>query len=359
MAILIIYHQLDEAKTGGMVYDFQFIKTLKKFCGNTRCDELVDASLSERLKGNLSYEIAYLKKRSQISKYNTIFTNSRLYPRLLGVFMFLNMFSKSRLIVFHHHFNFLTEKGFIKYIHKVAELLFLRMADIIVIPSPYIRDLMKKYCPRKQIAYLEIPFKTREAVCLPKENTIPQLLFVGTVEQRKGIIHLMEAANQLVQKNIKFHLTIAGNIPARSSYYQMVADYTQKNRLEEYITFTGRVSDEQLQTLYRQADIFVFPSLHEGYGIVLLEAMSYGLPVIAFDNSAMPYTIRDMGNGLLAKNTDSKDFATKIALLLSDKALYNQLAQGAADTYNNSHSLAQFENEVADFVKDNVENDNI
>lgn len=351
MSILIIYHQLDEPKTGGMVYDFQFIKSLKMSCGDTPCAELVDASLECRSNGNLSYELAYLKKRKQISRYETILTNSRLYPRLLGLFLFLKLFSKSRLIVFHHHFNFLTEKGLIKYFHKVAELLFLKMADTIVIPSPYICDLMKKYCPQKQIAYVEIPFKTQEATLIPKENDIPQLLFVGTIEPRKGIIHLAKMANHLLQKNVKFHLTIAGTIPDNSSYYRMVEDYIRKNCLEEHITFTGRVSNEQLQNLYRQADIFVFPSLHEGYGIVLLEAMSYGLPVVAFDNSAIPYTIKNAQNGLLANNADSQDFAEKVHSLLRDNTLYALLAQGAVKTYNNSHSLIQFEKEVADFAK--------
>lgn len=65
-----------------------------------------------------------------------------------------------------------------------------------------------------------------------------------------------------------------------------------ENGLEDVVSFSGRVSDEELRNYYSKAYCFVLPSLLEGYGMVLIEAMSYGLPVIAFNNSAIPFTLR-------------------------------------------------------------------
>lgn len=71
--------------------------------------------------------------------------------------------------------------------------------------------------------------------------------------------------------------------------------------LEDVVTFVGRISDEELKSYYSRAYCFVFPSLLEGYGMVLIEAMSYGLPVIAFDNSAIPFTVKNDRNGILVR----------------------------------------------------------
>ena len=350
MAVLVIYPQLDNPKTGGQVYDFHFLGLLKRAYGGNRYSELLDASFEHEPAGSLGYEIAYLRKYRQISGYNTIITNSRLYPRLLCLFLILRLFSSCHLVVLHHHFNFLTQKGFKKYVHKVLELLFLRMADVTIVPSPYVRDLMRKYCPDNQVSYIEIPFKNKDAVVLRRDNAVPQLLFVGTVEPRKGVMCLVEMADCLVQKGIRFHLTIAGRIPAGSLYFHTLTAYVKSHNLYDYITFAGRVSHERLQALYQEADIFVFPSSHEGYGMVLLEAMSHSLPVVTFNNSAMPYTVRNYENGLLAENGNVQDLSSKVTLLMTDGQLREKLAEGAVNTYNNSHTVVDFEKEVLDFI---------
>lgn len=354
MAVLVIYPQLDNPKTGGQVYDSRFLDLLKRAYTGNRYSELLDASFKHVYAGSLGYEIAYLWKYRQISRYNTLITNSRLYPRLLCLFLLLRLFSSCRLVVIHHHFNFLAQKGIKKYIHKFLELLFLKMADRTIVPSPYIRDLMRKYCPDNQISYIEIPFKNKEATVVRRGNVVPQLLFVGTIEPRKGVMCLCKMADCLVKNGIKFNLTIAGRIPDGSSYYQMLKAYIESHQLSSYISFAGRVSNECLQSLYQDADIFVFPSFHEGYGMVLLEAMSYALPVVAFNNSAIPYTVREQENGLLANNGDIQDLSAKVALLLTDCVLREKLAEGAVKTYNNSHTVVEFEKEVLDFTENYV-----
>lgn len=96
--------------------------------------------------------------------------------------------------------------------------------------------------------------------------------------------------NKQERKNI--HLDVVGNISSKN-YYNKLRILVSENGLEDVVSFSGRVSDEELRNYYSKAYCFVLPSLLEGYGMVLIEAMSYGLPVIAFNNSAIPFTLKD------------------------------------------------------------------
>lgn len=349
MSILIIYPQLDSPCTGGQVYDFNFIRLLKK-TNVGRCNFLVDKDLGS---GNsLFFMIKYVRMYRTISENEIILTNSRLYPRLLLLFILLKLFSDNKLVVFYHHFNYFTQKGIKKYLHKYLELLFLRMVDIAIIPSPYICDLMSEYCPKTKIEYLEIPFKKEKIIRTnyQKIGFANQLLFVGSIEPRKGIEYLINMAVILVKNGVNFHLNIVGNVPYESLYYRSLVKLLKDENIIEYVTFTGRVSEKQLEYYYSNSDIFTFPSLHEGYGMVLIEAMSYGLPVVAFNNSAIPYSVKTMKNGLLANNKDIEDFTSKVLFLLRDHKILNKLSQGALETYNSSYSVEQYERDVFQFV---------
>lgn len=335
MSILIIYPQLDKPYTGGQVYDFAFIDQLE-YLKKGSCTRLVDKDLGAT--NSFFYILKYIRKIKWISNFDVVVSNSRLYPRLLLLFVLLKFFSgKRKCIVFHHHFNFMTQKGLKKYIHKYLELSFLKTVDTVIIPSPYVRSLMIKYCPTVNIEYLEIAFKHQVDIKIDKRKG-NQLLFVGSVEPRKGLEYLIKMVDFLVGNGLQFHLTIVGTLSFQS-YYQYLISMINERKINDYVTFTGKISDSQLKTIYGKSDIFTFPSLHEGYGMVLIEAMSYGLPVVAFDNSAIPYTVKNLENGLLAKNMNIEDFNSKVLLLLKDQNLLGQLSRGAFDTYTKSRTV--------------------
>ena len=98
--------------------------------------------------------------------------------------------------------------------------------------------------------------------------------------------------------------------------------------------------------------MFVFPSLLEGYGIVILEAMNCGLPVVAFDNSAMPYTIRDGINGILVKNRNTKELAAKLKLVLGDDSFYRQIADGAKKSAKSFNTLEKLNEDIKRFCEE-------
>lgn len=322
--LLIIYPDLVNANTGGRVIDFQFIDVLRKSedleLSYIQNKDLPSSSI-------IVYNLYFLLHISLFYKYDYVFVNSRLYPRLFFPFLLLGILKcKTRLITYHHHYNFMTQEGLSEKIHKFFELSFLRKMYKIIIPSPYAKALTEQLLPNKSISYIEIGFDHRsEEIKREINNTF---LFVGTLEPRKGIQHILDVAAIFKKRGINASFRIVGN-QKYPEYVNGLKEFVIKEDLQESVTFLGRLSAEELETEYANASVFLFPSLHEGYGMVLIEAMSYCLPVIAFDNSAMPYTITDGKNGLLAENENSKDLAEKAIALINNTERYLNIAHQA------------------------------
>ena len=146
-------------------------------------------------------------------------------------------------------------------------------------------------------------------------------------------------------------MNIVGKI-ANEKYYDELKKLIKGFGLNENVCFHGRISDEKLKECYQKAEIFTFPSLLEGYGIVLVEAFNNGLPVICFDNTAMPYTVKDGVNGLLAKNMDYRDLSDKIQLLSGNKNLREKLQKGVEATIQKLKTQNDFKQAINEFYNE-------
>ena len=150
------------------------------------------------------------------------------------------------------------------------------------------------------------------------------LLFVGTIEPRKGVHLLLEALTR-VRKDFRLHLVGKVTDP---SYKCRLDEYISSHDLSDKVVFEGVADKDGLDRFYNQAELFVFPSQLEGFGIVLIEAMQHGLPVVAFDNTAMPYTIKDGTNGYLAQNGNVAEMAEKIERIMGNTPEREKIQNG-------------------------------
>ena len=116
----------------------------------------------------------------------------------------------------------------------------------------------------------------------------PQLLCVAGLSPRKAQHQLVEALSGL--QHLTWHCTLVGSTEREPGYSQQVVDQIRQLSLTERITLAGELGDEALAAQYRNADLFVLPSLYEGYGMVIDEALAAGLPVITTDGGALAST---------------------------------------------------------------------
>lgn len=118
----------------------------------------------------------------------------------------------------------------------------------------------------------------------------PYIFTVGTVQPRKNYIRLIQALVQLRNKGIDIHLVIAGGKGwLDNPIYQAISD----NHMEKFVHFIGFASDEDLPALYKNATCLAFPSLYEGFGLPVLEAMAAGVPVLTSNVSSLPEVAGD------------------------------------------------------------------
>jgi glycosyltransferase involved in cell wall biosynthesis len=173
------------------------------------------------------------------------------------------------------------------------------------------------------------------------------ILSVGTIEPRKNFDALIRAFNRIKQESAGagYKLVITGRTGWKSE-----ATYAERESspFKEDILFTGRVPDEDLVQLYNQAELFVYPSLFEGFGLPPLEAMSCGIPVIALDTSSLKEVIGDGGilveagneqaleNEILnvIKNNTLKEMLKEKSLIQAGKFSWEDTAQKTIELYN-------------------------
>jgi hypothetical protein len=138
-----------------------------------------------------------------------------------------------------------------------------------------------------------------------KEIHIPplKLIYVGLICYRKGLHHLLPLISQKFKNTVE--LTLVGYYPSNSLLYKKYHNFPN-------IKFTGPISHEELYKYYQNADVFVFPTLGEGYGLVILEALSCGIPCIVSNLAGGDDAIENGKNGFVFEGGNDSDLTNKI-----------------------------------------------
>ena len=248
---------------------------------------------------------------------------------------------KIKLVLTIHDISF---NFFPEYIKK-TDLFFLRMliprsirrADKIITVSAseqkQIIDFYKIPPEKIDFTYNGVDFEKfsqnysdKQKEALRKKYNLPEkfLLYLGTLQPRKNIPVIIEAIKSL---NIK--LVLAGNRDARN-FDQKIDEAIKKNGLQDKIIFPGWIDEKDKPILLQMAECFVFPSLYEGFGIPIIEAMAASLPVVCSD---IP-VLREIGKNaaLFCDPKNSQQFAENISKILDDQSLREKLVRSGIET---------------------------
>lgn len=149
-----------------------------------------------------------------------------------------------------------------------------------------------------------------------REHQLPLhfILFVGTLEPRKNLPMLLEAFAWLCQHSQLPHQLFIGG--GKGWYYQTIEDQVEKLGLSERVHFPGFIPQAELPLWYNSADLFVYPSLYEGFGLPPLEAMTCGVPVITSNISSLPEVVGE--GGVMVDPHEPVSLAREMLHLLSD-----------------------------------------
>jgi glycosyltransferase involved in cell wall biosynthesis len=212
-----------------------------------------------------------------------------LFPRTLentDKIIAVSNSTKSDLI---KYFNVSAEK--IEVIHEAADERFKLLTD------DEVKDVKQKY-------NIDFPF----------------ILYVGTLEKRKNIPTLIKAFYELKKRNVDHKIVIAGK---KGWKYKNIFETVSRLNLQNDIFFTGYIESSDLPKLYNAADLFVYPSLYEGFGLPPLEAMACGCPVITSNTSSLKEVIGDAG--IMLPPNDVSEFANAMYNVLTSNELRQKM----------------------------------
>ena len=203
-------------------------------------------------------------------------------------------------------------------------------ADSVICISQFAKgQLMRisdpKNWPKLQVCRLGIDPAQFTYSVRPMNKRRVELLCVGRLSSAKAQVLLVQACAQLRDEGLDFALTMVGEGPDRARIEQTIAGL----QLEPQIHLTGALNQEAVRAHFARADVFVLPSLAEGIPVVLMEAMSSGVPCISTPVNGIPALIEHGRTGLLATPGDVPSLTTQLRRLIQEPELRRSLAEAA------------------------------
>lgn len=204
----------------------------------------------------------------------------------------------------------------------------LSLMDKSIILSNAWYERFKEVIPSKKMTIIPNAVDVNDFLFEQKKkgrNESVNILFVGSICNRKGLVDLAYAVRNLIDSgSVKFYLDILGGEENREEMIEITRIY-QKLELENFMKFHGPKYYSEKITFFKNADIFVLPSYNESFGIVNLEAMASGLPIISTKVGAIPEYLVNGENGFIINPGDIEQLTKSLKILIEDTKLREKM----------------------------------
>ncbi len=212
------------------------------------------------------------------------------------------------------------------------------LCDVIIAPSEKAKNELINQKIKKPVIVVPYGIETKnfqikKSDFLRKKLGIARnakiLLYAGRLGREKSVDFLIYAFNIILKSNSRTHFVIIGKGPE----YTYLKSLSERLKIDKNVYFLGAIEPKNMPIIYKSADIFVFSSKTETQGLVVLEAMASGLPVVAVKDSPIENVIRNKESGVLVDN-DVVQFAEEVIKLLKNKKERERLGKNARVSAN-------------------------
>ncbi|MDG2090054.1 MAG: glycosyltransferase family 4 protein [Gammaproteobacteria bacterium] len=343
---LLIYGDINTI-SGGYLYDRKLVEYLRK-----NGDEVTVISLKKPsyFKALLTYSIPDVLKSI---KLDVLIQDELVHPSFWLINKQLKKLLKCPIVSLVHLFNSARPVGpYKKMVYKLIENFYLNSVDALILNSKETLNQSNKLLDNKLLPNI-IAFPCGDnftAVEKINRNYIGQnlkILFVGNITQQKGL-HVLIKAIHMLDESIT--LSVVGREDIDLRYMNNIKKYIAINGIENRIKFYGSLTDESLKKQYLDNDVFVLPSINEAYGIVFLEAMQFGLPVIGCNLGGAQEIIEDGVNGYLVDSKDEQGLAEFITLLDNDRELLKKMSELVQKKYSQHPTWDESSKKIRTFL---------
>lgn len=323
MRIQYFMGSVSERQTGGEIYHDEFIRFLSK-----RHEVHHEADIGEAREGDMISANRFCWTRIKQCQADVIIADVYYSACLVLSNCLVKTWRPSVITIIQavqEDYTAFTIKN--QFSHWICNSLQLRSSDLVIVNSGYTRSrMLSRYRISEEKVKVIYPLaqelERNKFPSSDRDSKTRNILSVANIQPKKGQKVLIEAMRLLKRPGLK--LTFVGKIKDRT-YYEELLEVIALYGLQDCVSLTGFLTRDALISSYQDADIFVLPSLGEEYGMVIQEAMSFGLPVVASDVGGIPEQITSGVNGILVPPGDAVALSEILSKMLADDKLCNSV----------------------------------
>jgi glycosyltransferase involved in cell wall biosynthesis len=219
-----------------------------------------------------------------------------------------------------------------------------RKNSIICLAESLKHDILDVYDETPYVVNNGIPFFPPGLISHQNENNDLQILFLSNLLISKGIYDFLDAMAIVIQKGIKVKAIIVGEeVEIKSG--DLMGEIL-KRHIDHYVRFLGPLYDSEKIKVYGKTYILVYPTINDVWGLVILEAMQAGIPVIATREGAIPEIVDDGTTGFLVDKHRPDQIAQKLEILIQDPKLRKNMGDAARSKFLEKYTVEVFENNL-------------
>jgi glycosyltransferase involved in cell wall biosynthesis len=341
---LLIYGSLDTL-SGGYLYDRKLVEYLRTQGDTVEIISLPWRNYAAHLTDNFHFRLPPgldLLIQDELNHPSLISANSRSHPY--------------PIISLVHHLRCSEQRpAWQNWFYRIIEKRYLKSVDGFIFNSQTTKSVVNGLIENRKPHVVAYPPTDRfgkgmtesEIEIRAKEPGPFRILFLGNVIQRKGLHTLLEAIRL---KSFDVRLDVVGGLTAEPKYVQEMQQRSEDSGLKSNILFHGPLDNEDLVAKFNSAQALVVPSSYEGFGIVYLEGMAFGLPAIGTTAGAASEIISDRENGYLIPPDDAAVLAEKLLALANDRALLARMSVKALARYREQPTWEETAGMIREFL---------
>jgi glycosyltransferase involved in cell wall biosynthesis len=314
--------------TGGSIYDKQLADYLNDQGYNVEIASIPDLPYFASLIAGVVTSTRLLLRLIS-GKHDIVIEDGWVQPAALLFNLACRIIGKTQLVIIVHQPRWQRIKPPFALIARMVEKVSLRSAKLIVSVSGFIKNKVEQLVGNNKSIIIAPPgseaFSRASFERVENDGACLRLLFVGNCNRLKGLEYLIRALAAL--RDISLELDIVGDTTCDTSYYDQMQRLAKQLNVDGRVTFHSVVSHESLGQFYSNADLFTFPSLYEGYGIVVGEAMQAGLPIVTTRVGPIDEIVREGENALIVPAADSEALAGAIRTLATDPSIRRRFGE--------------------------------
>lgn len=350
---LIIYGSLD-ILTGGFIYDRKLVTYLRESGHSVKVFALRWRRYAGHLTDNFNPALVEQIHRADL---DLLLQDELCHPSLFVLNRLIRPVTSAPIVSIVHHLR-ISEQHTppLQPLYRAVEKQYLTGVDAWVLNSETTRREVEDLTGQTRPDVVAYPSGSRfiglttEQIRERVRRAGPlQIVYVGNVIPRKGLETLLNALGSVPSGSAR--LTVIGSLSADPGYTRAIKRQIRRLGIGEQIVMTGILSDDSLAQQLARVDMLVVPSRYEGFGIVYLEGMSFGLPAVATTAGAAHEIITPGVDGFLIPPGDSKQLAEALQQMISDRAQLMAMSLAARQRFECHPSWAETAARIEAFLQ--------